>query len=128
RAAYNGEFENLRQEGLLSLIRAAELFDYRRGLRFSTFASKHISGAVKKAAREARPSAAFSLDYECENDDGETFTLHESIEQEPSEDRSMDRAEARRELEEVRAALDRHYQDCDAIRVCRCGCGKSLRD
>lgn len=47
---YNGvPFDELVQEGSLGLIRAAELFDPSRGLRFSTYATIWIKGALSNS-------------------------------------------------------------------------------
>jgi RNA polymerase primary sigma factor len=42
-------FEDLVQEGSVGLIRAAEKFDHRRGVKFSTYAAWWIRGAMRDA-------------------------------------------------------------------------------
>src|SRR5262245_51180671 len=48
-------FEDLVQEGSLGLIRAAEKFDHRRGLKFSTYAAWWIRRSIMDALANARP-------------------------------------------------------------------------
>lgn len=46
------DFEDLYQEGCMGLLRAAELFDYTRGFRFSTFAYQWIKQFISRALAE----------------------------------------------------------------------------
>jgi hypothetical protein len=124
--AVNGECEDLAQEGVLGLIRAAERFDWRRGVRFGTFAWPHVEWAVKRAAPDLAPTNARPLDAPI----GESgFLLHEAIEDEVVDDDAMDPADAlaarRRELRDAELALERHREDRKQARVCPC-CEESL--
>lgn len=53
RFRYSGEpLEDLNQEGVIGLIQAVETFDPRRGVKFTTYASHLISGAIQHYLRD----------------------------------------------------------------------------
>lgn len=53
RFRYSGEpLEDLNQEGVIGLIQAVETFDPRRGVKFTTYASHIISGAIQHYLRD----------------------------------------------------------------------------
>jgi RNA polymerase sigma-B factor len=55
--------EELVQEGMVELVRAARRFDYEQGVQFSTFISRSVSGALKRYFRDrgslVRPTRAY---------------------------------------------------------------------
>lgn len=55
------DFLDLAQEGNLALQQAVERFDWRRGLKFSTYAHPVIKGAVIRKVNEAKAQQALSL-------------------------------------------------------------------
>ncbi len=68
------DWDDLAQEGMLGLLRAARRFDPGRGLQFSTFAYHHIVGAVKDAIRRrGGEPVCLSLDEPLSGDDGGTM-------------------------------------------------------
>jgi RNA polymerase sigma-B factor len=53
RFRYSGEpVEDLVQEGVIGLIHAVELFDLKRGVKFATYASHVITGAIQHYLRD----------------------------------------------------------------------------
>jgi len=57
--------DDLRQEGLMSLLKAMEAFDPERGVKFSTFAEVCIVNRMRSVSAKTRKAAAFpeSIEY-----------------------------------------------------------------
>ena len=57
--------EDLRQEGLMSLLKAMEAFDPERGVKFSTFAEVCIVNRMRTVSAKTRKASAFpeSVEY-----------------------------------------------------------------
>lgn len=124
------EWDDSYQDGLLGLIRAAQLFDPGRGFRFSTYADAWISDAVvqgrrrllgrsfRAAAKTGRAWAApVSLDLRMEH--GDTIGDLVLVDAEPGPDAVVDVA--------LVAELAAHVERMDLDRLDRVIAGELLR-
>ncbi len=92
--------DELISEGNLPLIRAAEIFDYERGIKFSTYATWAIRNGLNRSIPRARRKQAFAL-----TGTEELLPNAEDIRDEPR-GRESYRSEVRRAVEQLLDQLE----------------------
>jgi RNA polymerase sigma factor for flagellar operon FliA len=72
------EYDDLIQEGFIGLCDAAKKWDNRPDVKFTTYASHRIEGAIYDAARVARPFTRSELNHAIAGDDLSEFKQYET--------------------------------------------------
>jgi RNA polymerase sigma factor (sigma-70 family) len=119
------DYEDATQAAFLGLIRAAELFDETRGLKFCTYAWHHCRASIQAEARRQAKARPASLDM-----DRDAAHVPEPADrgQPPGTPAGWD--DVRRALDALpadRDLIERHYLDGDTQRELAARCGVSYQ-